>query len=97
MIRDAIVEKDKDWDKASLDKGFRKHFDLRGDVLKNPPRGFDKEHRHIEDLKRKDFISVANIADSKVSSKQFPKTVLDRFQAASPYMAFLCKALELRY
>jgi len=41
MIRDAIVEKDKCWDKASLDKGFRKHLNLRGDVLKNPPRGYD--------------------------------------------------------
>ena len=65
--------------------------------LKRPPRGYDKEHPLIEDLKRKDFIAIMPIDDDKVLSSSFIKTVVNRFNVADEYMRFLCKALELRY
>lgn len=96
-IRDAIVENGDTWLAASGDKQFNKKFALSGESLTNPPRGYAKDHPLLDDLKRKDFIAICNLNDTSISSARFKKQVVERFEAAAPYMKFLCKALELRY
>ena len=96
-IRDAIVEKDKIWLAAINDNSFRKYFDLSGESLKNGPRGYDKEHPLIEDLKRKDFIAISHFSEKSMLGKNFKQEVVKRFTDAEPLMQFLCKALQLRY
>ena len=96
-IRDAIVERDTFWLSAINDKNFKKNFDLSGESLKTQPRGYDKEHPLIEDLRRKDFIAISHVDDKKVLSKNFKQHVVKRFAEAEPYMQFLCKALTLKY
>ena len=96
-IRDAMVENSDKWIKARDDKAFTKHFTLEGDVLKNPPRGYDKAHPLIDDLKRKDFIAVTNFTDKQITSTKFMPHVVERFEQAAPLMRFLCNALELNY
>ena len=96
-IRDAIVENDKAWLTVRDDKTFRRHFTLRGEALTRPPRGYAKDHPLIDDLKRKDFIAVANYDDKRVKSKNFLSDVIQDFKRATPYMRFLCKALALRF
>lgn len=95
-IRDAIVEKGAAWTSASGENKFIKLFTISGESLKNPPRGFDKDHPMIEDLKRKDFIAVSELSEKIVMSPQLRHRVVERFEAARPYMRFLCQALELR-
>lgn len=96
-IRDAIVERDSFWLSAINDRSFKKYYDLSGESLMNGPRGYDKAHPLIEDLKRKDFIAISHADDKKVLSKNFKQHVVKRFTEAEPYMRFLCKALTLRY
>ena len=96
-IRDAIVERDTFWLSAINDKNFKKNFDLSGESLKTQPRGYDKEHPLIEDLRRKDFIAISHVDDKKVLSKNFKQHVVKCFAEAEPYMQFLCKALTLKY
>jgi uncharacterized protein (TIGR02453 family) len=96
-IRDVLVEHPERWQTAISDKTFKRHFNLGGETLSRAPRGYDKDHPLIEDLKRKDFIAFAELGDEQVTGPRFRKLVIDRFQAANDYMAFLCKALELRY
>ena len=96
-IRDAIVEYDKNWLYAINDKIFKKNFKLSGESLKNGPRGYDKNHVLIKDLKRKDFIAISHVDDKTVLSKNFKQLVVKRFAEAEPYIEFLCKALTLRY
>lgn len=96
-IRESISEQPKKWLDTKNGKAFIRHFELRGDSLSRPPRGFDKDHPQIEDLKRKDFIAITPVDDDKVLKPGFKKLVLDRFQAADGYMRFLCHALELNY
>ena len=96
-IRDVIAEHPDKWKTGSGGKTFNKHFELRGFSLKQAPRGFDKDHPLIEDLKRKDLIAITSIDDEQVLSPRFKQLVLDRFRAADDYMYFLCKALELPY
>ena len=96
-IRDRICAQGKKWTAALDEKPFKRHFQLTGDSLVRPPRGYDKEHPLMESLKRKDFIAIANLTNENILNTRFKKMVLDRFQVADSYMQFLCKALELRY
>jgi len=96
-IREAIVKNSDAWVAACDDNSFRKHFTLEGDTLANAPRGYAKDHPLVEDLKRKDFISLAELPEATVISKNFRPQVVERFRQAAPYMRFLCKALGLRF
>ncbi len=92
-IRERIDEEPKRWTRARDDKGFRAKFELQGESLKRPPRGYDKEHPLIEDLKRKDHIAVMDLTIDDVLDIGFLDDVLDAFKAAKPYMRFLTEAV----
>jgi uncharacterized protein (TIGR02453 family) len=96
-IREAIVQKSDTWLAARDDQTFRKHFTLEGDSLTNAPRGFAKDHPLVEDLKRKDFICLAPLSETILTSKNLRPLVVERFREGAPYMEFLCKALGLRF
>lgn len=96
-IRQAIVEKTKVWLQARNDKVFTRTFALAGESLKRPPRGYAADHPCITDLMRKDFIAVAALNRKTIVSKELLPLVVRHFTAATPYMRFLCKALQLRY
>ena len=90
-IRSAIISQPGEWAKA------RKKLELEGEKLSRPPRGFDPNHRFIEDLKFKDF--VASVA---LTEKQLCGTKLMRdFSAACgtmlPLVEFTTKALGLKF
>lgn len=96
-IRQAIDEQGETWLAICNNKTFQKHYKLEGESLTNPPRGYPKEHPLIEDLKRKDFIGIYPLSEKNVQSKTFRQRVSKNFESANAYMAFLCKALELRF
>jgi uncharacterized protein (TIGR02453 family) len=96
-IRTAIAENGKGWLKASRDKNFTRTFELAGESLTNPPRGYAKDHPLMEDLKRKDFIAITEFNMERAVSAGFKTEVVNSFQTAVPYMRFLCKALELPF
>lgn len=96
-IRSAIVEHPDAWAAARDDKAFREHFTPEDDALANAPRGFAKDHPLVEDLKRKDFIGMAALSKTAVTSKKLRPLAAEHFRQAALYMGFLCKALELRF
>ena len=85
------------WKKAKNHKPFQSNFQLEGDTLKRPPRGYPADHPLIEDLKRKDFIACANFDEAEISKKEFCNYVAKRFAQADPFMSYLCVALEVQY
>jgi len=96
-IRQRIVAKPREWQRAIDDSGFKRHWRLGGETLTRPPRGFDKEHPLIEDIKRKDFIAVKDLALEDATNPRFQQKVETAFAAATPYMQFLCKAVGVRF
>ena len=96
-IRDAIVEEPKVWRAARDNRAFKKHFELGGSQLKTAPRGFDKTHPELEDLRRKDFIAVTHLKHKDLYSPTLIRDVSKLFKSASPLMAFLCKAVGARF
>lgn len=96
-IREQIVENPKAWKAARDNRTYKRHYELVGDALKTAPRGFAKDHPLIDDLRRKDFIGVKELTRKELQSPTIVRDVAKVFKAASPMMAFLCKAVGARF
>ncbi len=96
-IRGRILEAPDEWKKVRGDKRFAAAWALGGSSLARPPRGVDRDHPWVEDLKRKDFIAGCDIGDDAVALADFPDFVAAQFTAAAPLMRFLCRTLDLQY
>ena len=96
-IRTAIAENPKRWQSILSNADFSKHHALVGESLKRPPRGFDAGHPMIEDLRRKDFISVENFSQTKACSAGFIDTVAESFRVAAPLVKFLTEAVGQKF
>lgn len=96
-IRQRIVARPSEWKKARGDAKFRRHYDLGGESLARAPRGFDKDHELIEDIKRTSFIAVRDLGVEDCLKPQFQRTVEASFVAAAPFMKFLCKAVDVPF
>ena len=96
QIRDRIAAHPAEWRRITASPSFRRMFDLGGERLKRPPRGFDKDLEVIEDIKRKSFIAVRTLNVEDCLKPQFQRVVESTFQKAIPYMDFLCRAVGVK-
>jgi uncharacterized protein (TIGR02453 family) len=96
-IRDLIAEKPEKWFTARDDKKFNAQWELGGDTLTRPPRGYDANHAAIADLKRKDFIAMAPLSRAEVTGTELVKLAGKRFTETAPFMKLLCEALDVSY
>lgn len=62
-------------------------------VLKNPPRGYEKEHPAIDLLKLKSFESSFKINFNDVTKKEFVSSVTKKLILLKPLNEFLARAL----
>lgn len=96
-IRDLIAAQPARWRAARDDRGFNQYWQLVGDVLSRPPRGYAADHPEIADLKRKDLIGLCGLTRKEVAGAQLVDLSAERFAAAAPFMRFLCEAAGVRY
>lgn len=96
-IRKAIVEKPGDWQAARDAAAFRRYYTLGGQALARVPRGFPRDHPHAVDLKRKDFIASCALSDDAIASKALIREAARRFEAATPFMRFLCRGVGVPF
>jgi uncharacterized protein (TIGR02453 family) len=97
QIRDAIVAQPKRWQKVCGDPAFVRDWELGGDSLKRPPRGYADDHPLIEDLKRRDFIAARNLTAREIYRRGLPDRLTASFAATKPFMAFLCDAVGVPF
>ena len=97
QVREAIVENPARWRRVRKDKKFQTFFSLDGNSLKKCPLGFPADHPCIEDLRRTDFIAVADVDDSATLQTTFIDHVAQTFTAARPFMRFLCDAMKIPF
>jgi uncharacterized protein (TIGR02453 family) len=64
------------------------------DKLKSAPKGYDKNHPHVEWLKLKSFLIVRSFRDEEVSDKNFLKEVSKSFAVGFPFNDFLKNAIS---
>jgi uncharacterized protein (TIGR02453 family) len=79
------------------EKDFKREFKdfdrNEKDTLKNPPRGYEKEHPAIEFLKLKSFECSQRIDISEVTKKDFVATMSKKLIALKPLNDFINRAL----
>jgi uncharacterized protein (TIGR02453 family) len=79
------------------EKDFKREFKdfdrNKKDTLKNPPRGYEKEHPAIEFLKLKSFECSQKIDISEVTKKDFVATMSKKLIALKPLNDFINRAL----
>jgi len=96
-IRRAIVKDSASWKRVKGGKAFLDRYELAGESLKRPPRGFDTDHPLLEDLKRKDHIGVCHLDHDALFDPSIIQEVAATFRAAKPYMKFLCQAIGVKF
>jgi uncharacterized protein (TIGR02453 family) len=96
-IRQRIAARPTEWRRITSAPAFRKNFTLGGEVLTRPPRGFDKDHECIDDIKRKSFIAVKSMDVKSCLNPRFQQRVESAFATAGDYMRFLCKAVGVPF
>ena len=74
---------------------FKKEFNGldEEDKLKNPPKGFNKDHAHSEILKNKHFIVSQKFEHKVILKKEGLSKTLDSFKAMYPFLDYLRKAI----
>lgn len=96
-IREYIALKPNSYTDAIEHAPFTEFYQLAGDKLIRPPKGYDKEHSLIEEIKRKDFIAVCNLDESFLLEGDLCEKTARLFGRAQPFQKFLCDALQLRF
>jgi uncharacterized protein (TIGR02453 family) len=85
-VRDAIVRQPDAWHRV------RRAVTLSDEGrLARPPRGYDPAHRFIEDLKRKDFLTLTSLSEARVCRAGF----VDDFAKATSRMRSLVEFLTV--
>ena len=97
-IRTAIVRNPEQWKKVIKNRSMVKRFGgVDGEGLKRPPKGFDPDHIHVQDLKRKTFFVLQTVKPSSALKPEFIKEVGKAFSTAGPLVKFITEALGFSY
>ena len=96
-IRNHIDTYPESWSGSISDEKFRKFFSFAGESLKRAPKGYPLDHPMIEDLKRKDFIVLSQLAPELCFEDDFAEIVMGYFKLATPLMQELCRAVRVPF
>ena len=95
-IRQEIDYNTKGFLKIVSDKKFKKLFPKLGDFdkLKTAPKGYPKDHPHLDILRHKSFVVSHPFTDVEVKDKRFLKAVAACCKTMKPMNDFLKEALR---
>lgn len=96
-MRDLIAREPEQWFAVRDDKQFRSRWELAGDSLSRPPRGYASDHPALEDLKRKDYIALMPLLPQEVAGSGLVELASQGFAETAAFMGFLCRALDVPY
>lgn len=96
-IREYIATKPNSYEDAIQHAPFQEYYQLAGDKLIRPPKGYNADQSLIEEIKRKDFIAIYPLPESFLFAGNLCEEVARRFGRAQPFQKFLCDALKLRF
>lgn len=93
MVRDYIVAHGVEWQRIINEKSFSETFRVKGECLKNIPRGYDPVHPQAEYLKNKSWYLEYPISDDQLQKDSFIRFAADIFRRMQPLNTFLNNAL----
>ena len=97
LIREFIADNPAAWEKLVRSASVKRMGGVQGDSLKRPPRGYQADSKHIEDLKRKSFYLMTGVdAESALSSALVSQSARI-FRSAAKLNHFINDALDLPF
>jgi uncharacterized protein (TIGR02453 family) len=97
QIREFIADNPSAWEKLARSSAVKKMGGVQGDSLKRPPRGYEPDARHIEDLKRKSFYLMSEADPELALSPELVTESTRVFRAVAKLNHFVTDALELPF
>jgi len=94
MMRDYIVGHGSELEAIVKDKGFSERFAIKGEALKNVPRGYDETHPQAEYLKFKSWYLEYPISDDFILADGFVEQATQIFLSMQPFNNYLNAALQ---
>jgi uncharacterized protein (TIGR02453 family) len=95
QVREAIVAHAAQWQRVNSAKAFTSRFASWGERLKRAPSGYDPQHPFIEDLRRKDFVTIVRFTEGEACAPDFIDWFTESCRIAAPFMQFLTQAVGL--
>lgn len=97
MIRDFIADNPAAWEKLLKSKAIIDAGGIRGDSLKRPPRGFDADARHIDDIKRKSFFVMSQAEADLALRAELVDEAVKAFRSAAKLNHFITDAIDMPF
>ena len=95
MIRDYIAGHGSEFDAVTNDDVFASHFTLKGETLKNVPKGYDANHPQAGYLKNKSWYLEYFVTDEQVAdTDSFIGFAAQLFRFMKPFNDYLNTALK---
>ena len=95
-IRNYVADQAEEFLEITSESDFKKQFpEMYDDKLKLAPKGFPKDHEHIDLLKYKSYIFSKTLADRVVTSDDYIKKVVQFYEQLYPVNVFLYEALAV--
>ena len=93
-IRKEFEQDDDEIRKIVNKKSFKSIWgSIVGDEVKTAPKGFNKEHKAIDLIRKKQFIFVKKYTDKEVLAQDFLEDVSKSFKAIRPYFNYMSDVL----
>ena len=94
-LRNKLVISGDQFKKILRASSFVKYFDkMTGTALKTAPKGYPKDHPHIDLLRYTQFLATHELTDEQILSPDLTEHVVAVFRALKPFETYLKAALE---
>jgi len=89
------IELDGDEFKRIINQKTIKDFwgDIKGNELKTSPKGFDSDHKHIDMIKKKQFIFVKKLKEKEILDLTFQKDLVNYYKSIRPFFDYMSEIL----
>ena len=67
--------------------------EIKGQELKTSPKGFNADHRHIDLIKKKQFIFIKKLKDEEILDENFHKKLVSYFVSIRPFFDYMSEIL----
>jgi uncharacterized protein (TIGR02453 family) len=96
-VRDRIAKQYRQLETILTALRFRKLFgEISGEQLMRVPRNYPKDHPAERYLRFKQFLAFRKFSAETATTPQFGKTILETFQALSPFIRFLNEPIRVQ-
>ena len=67
--------------------------EIKGQEVKTSPKGFNKDHQHIDLIKKKQFIFIKKLSEEEILDENFQKKLVSYFVSIRPFFDYMSEVL----